>query len=180
MPTSATPPADSKLAAKLILTICASALAAIPAYFVWQATQPKMSTATLTIDTDTAPEASWNGSKTYVVDAVSGFRPARSTTIRLKMAALDGKSPQDIAKRRNSQGLLREDDLPTKLLGPRVIVLGDSHVDGIVNTADNFTSLVEARLRASENKAIWILNAGCGLYSLYQYALRASTVVPEF
>ncbi|MGE0144435.1 MAG: SGNH/GDSL hydrolase family protein [Planctomycetota bacterium] len=131
------------------------------------------------VDSAEQPELTWNDKEALVVDPVAGFRPRRSFTWEHPMAALDGKDGGMIVKRRDRHGFLRETDLPDLADRPRVLVLGDSHVDGVVSTADNFTSILERRFE-SDARPIHVLNAGCGLYSLWQYALRARTLVPQY
>jgi hypothetical protein len=131
------------------------------------------------VDSAEAVEVTWDGKEALVVDPVAGFRPRRSFIWEHPMAALDGKDGGMIVKRRDRHGFLRELDLPDRADRPRVLVLGDSHVDGVVSTADNFTSILERRSE-SDARPIHVLNAGCGLYSLWQYALRARTLVPQY
>jgi len=53
----------------------------------------------------------------------------------------------------------------------RILALGDSHVDGVVDNEESLTSLLEARLNAEAGKdgSRWqVLNAAVGSYSPYQ------------
>lgn len=78
-------------------------------------------------------------------------------------------------------GFIRSDDLPETLTGPRIVVLGDSHIMGVVATEDNVGPVLERLLRAdSATPDALVLNAGCSFYSLYQYVLRARTLVAKF
>ncbi|MBI5851659.1 MAG: SGNH/GDSL hydrolase family protein [Planctomycetes bacterium] len=132
---------------------------------------------TVTVDPGVEPETTWDGKEALVVDPVAGFRPRRSSTQRMPMAALDGVAPEEIVKRRDAHGFLRDDELPATLERPSVLVVGDSHVDGVVNTAENFTALLEARLTAA-GASCHVLNDGCGLYGLWQSVLRACDLLP--
>ncbi len=73
----------------------------------------------------------------------------------------------------NNQALRRTGDTtfekPTATR--RILALGDSHVDGVVDNEENLTNLLEARLnRQDEKKGLhWqVLNAAVGSYSPYQ------------
>lgn len=73
----------------------------------------------------------------------------------------------------NNQALRRIGDTTfEKLPGTRrILALGDSHVDGVVDNEENLTTLLEARLnRPDEKKGLrWqVLNAAVGSYSPYQ------------
>lgn len=133
----------------------------------------------ITVDPGAAPEQMWDGKEALVVDEVAGFRPRRSCTQTHPMAALDATKPDTIVKHRDAFGFLREGELPASLDLPRVVVVGDSHVDGVVSTADNATSILERELQAKEAPC-YVLNAGCGLYSLWQSVLRARDLLPRF
>lgn len=126
------------------------------------------------------PEPDWGEHDTLTADPVAGFRPKRSLEVEFPMAALDDSERLTVSKRRDRHGFLRVSDLPDALAGKRVLALGDSHLDGVVSTEDNVTTLLEDALRAASGQEHWVLNAGCGLYTLYQYALRARTLVPLY
>lgn len=95
------------------------------------------------------------------------------------MSALDPLEPVEFVKRRCSAGFLRLDELPRELADPRVLFLGDSHLDGVVDTTRNVTTMLEGELRR-EGVHAWMLNAGCAFYSLWQYVLRARELVPRY
>ena len=125
-------------------------------------------------------EPDWGKHSSLTPDPVAGFRPKCSIEVEFPMAALDDSLRLSVRKRRDSRGFLRAVDLPDELAGRRVLALGDSHLDGVVSTAQNLTSIVEESLRKDTGGEHWVLNAGCGLYTLYQYALRARTLVPRY
>lgn len=168
------------LLARLLLAAVATALAVGLASLVRELLGGARSTMTVSVDPDASPETTWDGKEALVVDPVAGFRPRRSSTIRMPMAALDGVAPEEIEKRRDAHGFLRLTELPRELERPSVLVVGDSHVDGVVSTAENFTSLLEAESGRSVLPACHVLNAGCGLYSLWQSALRARDLLPTY
>lgn len=125
-------------------------------------------------------EETWRGQQPYVVDPVAGLRCRSANTVRHPMTALDLSDPRpEIRKRRDANAFLREHDLPSPLDRPTVLVVGDSHVDGVVDTADNVTSLLEAASAASP-APYYCLNASCGYYSLWQHVLRARDLLPRW
>lgn len=164
---------------RVALALVATGIAAAAAWIAWRATRPLMSAAVVEVDAGVETAPAWEDSQIYVVDPVAGHRPRRGAVIRLKMSALEPLAAQDVVKRRCAAGFLRDDDLPSELTDPRVLFLGDSHLDGVVSTADNLTSILERDLR-EVGQPVWMLNAGCGLYSLWQYVLRARTLVPRY
>ena len=113
----------------------------------------------------------------YVRDPVAGFRPAASTVMEFRMGPLDG-ARQPVRLRVNNWGLVREDDLEGEIAAPRVLMLGDSHLMGVVDNERNAAHLLETELRRSPPHAgATVLNAASGYYSLYQYVLRARTLL---
>ncbi len=52
----------------------------------------------------------------------------------------------------------------------RIIVTGDSHIDGVVNTNETFPNVLEAELNKFQNdKKAEVINAGVGFYSFQNY-----------
>jgi hypothetical protein len=69
----------------------------------------------------------------------------------------------------NGAGFLSDEEL---LESPdlRVLVTGDSHVDGMVPNEENLTQVLARGLRAERpGRAVEVLNAGVGTYDLYCY-----------
>lgn len=153
--------------------------AGLAALALWAALGARDSV-TVRVVPGTDPEPNWGKHDALTPDPVAGFRPKRSIELEFPMAALDDSARLTIHKRRGAHGFLRRTDLPDELTGPRVLALGDSHLDGVVPTEDNLTALLEDALRDDPGGEHWVLNAGCGLYSLYQYALRSRTLVPRY
>jgi hypothetical protein len=165
--------------AKSLLAGAATLLAAGAAFGVWRACGgPRR--VTVESDPSATDEVTWNGQQPYVVDAVAGLRCRRLSTVRHPMTGLDLSDPQpEITKHRDANAFLRDTALPVPLDRPAVLVVGDSHVDGVVSTPDNFTSLLEAA-SASSATPYYCLNAGCGLYSLWQDVLRARDLLANW
>lgn len=114
----------------------------------------------------------WAGEGWLVVDPVAGFRPRRAALYRFTIAALGDPVTETVTKLRDRHAFLRTHELPAVLDRPAVVAVGDSHVDGVVPTPDNFTSLLEDGLTKAGSPC-YVLNAGCGFYSLWQEVLRA-------
>ncbi len=169
-------PVRRPLLPKLLLATFTTLLASGIAWWLWSL-RAQRSTVELTSSEQDGP--AWNGDSAYVVDAAAGFRPRRSSVSRTPMLALDDSDVQMVEKHRDRNALLRATDLPEKSPLPRVLVLGDSHVDGVVSTADNFTSRLEAASATTAHPYL-VLNAGCGLYSLWQHVLRARDLLGRF
>ncbi len=169
-------PAPS-LRAKLALAGVATLFAAGVGAVAWRFLRPAGVEVTAT--GDGAAETTWRGQDAYVVDPVAGLRPRRSATIAHPMTGLDLSDPQQIEKRRDAHAFLRADPLPTPLDRPAALFVGDSHLDGVVSTADNATTLLERGSEAA-GAPCYCLNAGCGLYSLWQSVLRARDLLPQW
>ena len=72
--------------------------------------------------------------------------------------------------RTNSVGMRRDSEPSVSPPDLRVLVVGDSHVDGICNNSENLCAIAEARLEASHPGAsIEVLNAARGGHSLWNY-----------
>lgn len=165
--------------ARLLLGGGATALALLIAYFVWPYVRPIATGQQLSLDASVEDEELIPG-KSYVFDPVVGFRGPRGFVAEITMAAFDALLVEPVVRHSNNLGFIREDDLQLPLQVPCVGVLGDSHTMGIVPTADNVGPVLERTLRAlaPETDAL-VLNAGCGHYSLYQYVLRARTLLDQ-
>jgi hypothetical protein len=165
---------------KLLLALVAAALAAGVAFAIHRAVRGSGGARQVVDDPAADDAAPWQGNPEFAADPVAGFRRRKASTVRHPMTGLDLSDPQpEIVKRRDAHAFLRERELPRVLDRPTVLVVGDSHVDGVVSTPDNVTSLLEA---ASERTAApyYCLNAGCGLYSLWQHVLRARDLLPAW
>lgn len=165
----------------LLLAGVATAVATAVAWWIWQTVDRPRSTMRVTPNAEAAADAevTWRGQDAFVVDPVAGLRPRASSTIRMPTVALGPDEPAETVKHRDRFGFLRTDDLPDPLDRPAALVLGDSHIDGVVDTADNVTSLLERRSEA-DGRPIRVLNAACGMYGLWQDALRARALLPRF
>jgi hypothetical protein len=72
--------------------------------------------------------------------------------------------------RTNSLGMRRDEDVASEAPALRVLVAGDSHVDGVCNNREAFPALVEAELeRRFPERDVELLNAARGGYSPYNY-----------
>jgi hypothetical protein len=166
--------------ARFAVAALASTCAALAALWAHRAWDGPRSSAAVRVLADRDPEPDWGDHRVLTPDPVAGFRPKRSVEIEFPMAALDDSARLTIVKRRDRHGFLRADALPEVLQGPRIVALGDSHLDGVVPMPDNLGALLEAALRERPGGEHWVLNAGCGFYSLFQYALRARTLVARY
>jgi len=158
----------TRIAAACVATLIASGLV----YGVWSAYGGPKSTVKVEALEGAEKDEPWRGQGNYAVDPVAGLRPTRSTVLRMPMVALDGSDVQEVVKHREANAFLREKPLPALEDAERVIVVGDSHLDGVVSTVDNLTTLLEDAATASNTPTVF-LNAGCGFYSLWQSVLRA-------
>jgi hypothetical protein len=165
--------------AQWLLALATTLLATGAAFGIWRLLRRPTSVIVETADPAAAAETTWNGQEAYVVDPVAGHRCRRASTWRHPMVAIDGSDVQDVVKRRCAHGFLRADELPATLDRPTVLVLGDSHVDGVVSTAENATSLLEAASRDGKTP-YYCLNAAAGYYSLWQHVLRARDLLPRW
>lgn len=127
-------------------------------------------------DGDPAPV--WRQQPAFATDPVSGVRPRRSCIVRISLATLGESEPSTRTKHRDRYGFLRRDAIPEPADRPIVLLLGDSHVDGVVDTDANVGTRLERRLTATAAPC-YVLNAACGNHGLWQHALRARELVPR-
>jgi len=70
----------------------------------------------------------------------------------------------------NAQGLREDEDVAAEPPDARILVVGDSHVDGVCRNDESFPNVLEAQLAADHpDRAIEVLNAGTGGWSFYNY-----------
>ncbi|MCP3915156.1 MAG: SGNH/GDSL hydrolase family protein [bacterium] len=75
----------------------------------------------------------------------------------------------EYSKRANSLGIRSEREpleFPPSL---RVLVAGDSHVDGVCNAPEGYPALLEERLAGRLGESVEVLNTGHGGYTFYNY-----------
>lgn len=78
----------------------------------------------------------------------------------------DGK----IHVRTNSLGLREDKELSRERPWRRILVVGDSHTDGVCNNDESYANRLEALLDAEYPGGVFeVLNAGCGGHSFYNY-----------
>jgi hypothetical protein len=114
----------------------------------------------------------------YVVDDRVGWRPRANLTVKGPIASIDGSERRTFERHLDNWGLVEREDFDGPPPKPAVLLLGDSHVMGIVSNEENATELLQQSLRAEPGLATaTVLNAASGYYSLYQYTLRARELV---
>lgn len=163
---------------RLLLVAAATTLAGAVAYWIHDRYGGPRSTMQVTKAADDT-EVTWRGQDAFVVDAVAGLRPRARTTIRLPTVGSGPDEPAETVKHRDRFGFLREDELPEPIDRPCVLVLGDSHIDGVVDTADNVSTRLERRSEA-DGQPLRVLNAACGMYGLWQHNLRGRVLIERF
>jgi hypothetical protein len=116
----------------------------------------------------------------YAFDPVVGVRPRRSLEIRFVIHPLHvaptGGGRDKVTRRTDNLSLVRRDDVVELAPGPRVLLVGDSHLMGVVSNADNASDLLEGRLHADGLGGAAVYNGSCGFYSIYQDVLRMRTL----
>jgi hypothetical protein len=133
------------------------------------------------------PDAPSPRGDAYAADPVLGVRPRRNVEQRYEIHPLHSPPTEGgkdrIVRRTDNLGLVRSEDVTTLAAGPRTLLVGDSHLMGVVSNADNAGDLLEKRLRAGGRTDAAVYNASCGFYSLYQEVLRlrslAETLKPD-
>lgn len=175
----AAPMGRASLKTKITAACLATLLASAAAYGVWSAYGGPKSTEKVKALPGSEQDEPFPGKSGYAVDPVVGIRRLRSTVAEMPMVALDGTDPQMSAKHRDEHGFLRQKPLPPLADAARVLVVGDSHVDGVVSTADNLTSLLEETATRKGTPTAF-LNVGCGFYSVWQSVLRVCDLIPRY
>lgn len=77
-----------------------------------------------------------------------------------------------VVSRTNNLGFREDADTAVEKTGPRILVAGDSHTDGMVDNAESFANVLEARLAASAPAGaapVEVLNAGVGNSGPHNY-----------
>src|SRR5262245_41481743 len=77
-------------------------------------------------------ETVWNKMPPYAGDPVVGFRARRNMTARMTMGAIGSDEPMRIERRANNLGLIRQEDVHELAKGRRILLVGDSHLMGVV------------------------------------------------
>lgn len=112
----------------------------------------------------------------FAFDPVVGFRPRRGVEQRFTVHPLHGAPSgggrDKIRRRSDNLSLIRAEDVVELAPGPRVLLVGDSHLMGVVSNADNASDLLEARLHADGFGGAAVYNGSCGFYNLFQDVLR--------
>jgi hypothetical protein len=119
----------------------------------------------------------FEGNKNFTYDPVVGHRPSRNVVLKFQMAA-QGGALVDIGYKVNNLGLVSSRDINGLPSGKRVLLIGDSHLMGVVNQSDNAAEILERSLEKDPGNVV-VFNASSGLYSLYQLVLRARAVVDK-
>ena len=70
----------------------------------------------------------------------------------------------------NSSGFYEDEDVRTTGVDVRIVVLGDSHTDGVVSNPESFANRLEAQLgEALSPRVVDVINAGVGGTTFYNY-----------
>ena len=103
--------------------------------------------------------------QTFDPDLLSRHKPDLNLTQKLKEHPRKGWRLVT-----NSLGLREDGEPAAEKPDLRVLVVGDSHVDGVCDNADSFPNLLEDALaEAHPGRAIEVLNGGTGGWSFYNY-----------
>lgn len=164
---------------RLVLALISTGISAVVAYGVWTwLRQPK----TFVQGIEAGEGAEMENlvrDGVCVADPIVGYRPRKGVILHGFMGPLGGKDVA-VTRHHNNLSLIRDGDLHGTLSGPRILVHGDSHMMGILSTADNATTLLEPMLRKIPgNEGALVLNAGCDNYCFYQYVLRNRSLAAE-
>jgi len=104
----------------------------------------------------------------YVRDEIAGH--THEANLRF---AISWPESDSIIKQTNNLGFVeKEKTIVNKSDSTfRIIITGDSHIDGVVSTEESFPNVLEAELNKLPNaKKAEVINAGVGFYSFQNYA----------
>lgn len=111
------------------------------------------------------------------LDPVIGHRPRENYAMQLQAGVLGTAQTYGFMRKQDRFGLISADPLPSELTPPRILIVGDLNLMGLVPAEDNLSSLIQRALRGQEElETAVVLNAGCEGYSLYQSARRAASL----
>jgi hypothetical protein len=118
----------------------------------------------------------WPTDPQYVVDEKVGWRPRPNFQFQYPFKSNDGKEGRELSRRHNDMGFLDEVDWSARPPGrPCVLLVGDSHMMGVVSNKENAAALLQDALApAFASAPPSVINGASGSYSLYQYYLRAA------
>lgn len=155
----------------LYLLLCAGILGWLGTRIWWRIGRPRL-------EVTAAPDGEVPLPKDPQItfDPVVGHRPIRSSEFRFSMAPLGGR-PRSILRRHNDLGLIDADDAADPDAKVRVLLVGDSHLMGVVDNPENAAEILERGLSDAGLDEPRVFNASCGYYSPYQYVLRARTLM---
>jgi len=71
--------------------------------------------------------------------------------------------------RTNNYGMRNDQDVVAEWDGPRILVTGDSHIDGVCSNDESLAGVLARSLEAPHRPVVEVLNAGVGGYSMYNY-----------
>jgi lysophospholipase L1-like esterase len=106
------------------------------------------------------------GGRDCVYDPVLYYRRAADMSARRKLP----EHPQGRwTMRTNSQGFREDEELPADA-DARVLVIGDSHTDGVCDNSESFANRLEALLAERHpGRTLDVVNAGVGGYTFHNY-----------
>ncbi len=129
-------------------------------------------------------EIPWPHDSQYVQDPIVGHRPRAGVERKFRMGPFGGERERRL-RRHGVHGVITTDvtaaaaDLDDLFaMGPpNVLLLGDSHLMGVVTNAENAAQRLEDGLRDEPGLlGATVINGAAGYYSLWQLVLRARTL----
>jgi len=163
-----------------VLAVYAAAGAGFAAFAVVRACRARAERDTLIVSGTVPGDVLSPISPMYAVDARVGHRPRRDFEQMLRTRAVDDPEPVDAARgwtrRCNNLSLVRRADVTRLAEDGRVVLVGDSHMMGVVRNEDNCSDLLERRLRDALGADVAVYNVASGFYSLHQHLLRLRSV----
>ena len=113
----------------------------------------------------------------FVWDRDVFVRPQSDYSWEMPIRSIDGRRETRALMQHVEHGIVRHEPLGPQPGRPVVLLLGDSHIYGVVTPRQNLYYRLETRLRARPGlEHCTVVNAGCAYYSLYQYVLRARSL----
>lgn len=112
----------------------------------------------------------------FVWDERCDVRPRSNVSLEFSIEPIGGGEAQSYRVNHIDHGVIRPAPLSSIRSGPRILMLGDSHLYGVTDISSNASAILERKIRRRDDSNAVVINAACMYYSPYQYVLRARSL----
>jgi len=116
----------------------------------------------------------------FVWDDRCDVRPRANVSLEFSIGPIGGGKARGYRVNHIDHGVIRPEPFSSIRSGPRVLMLGDSHLYGVTDVSSNASVLLERKIRRRADADAAVINSACMYYSPYQYVLRSRSLWEEF